>query len=102
MNNIWTNDDPVNGTDDDGNGNVDDTHGWDFIQDDNAPLDFYGHGVHVAGTIGAQGDNALGVTGVNWDVSIMPVRAGDAYGSFPVDIAAASRSSTPAPTARAS
>ncbi len=82
--NIWTNDDPVGGGDDDGNGFVDDTHGWDFIQNDNAPLDFYGHGVHVAGTIGAKGNNLVGVAGVNWNVSLMPVRAGDTYGSFPI------------------
>src|SRR6185503_10416883 len=49
--NIWTNDDPVNGTDDDGNGKIDDLHGWDFIQNDNTPLDFNSHGTHVAGTI---------------------------------------------------
>jgi subtilisin family serine protease len=83
--NIWANNDSAGVVgDDDGNGYVDDTHGWDFIDNDNAPLDFYGHGTHVAGTIGAKGDNTLGVTGVNWKVSIMPIRAGNAYGDFPV------------------
>ena len=62
------NDDPPGGGDNDGNGKVDDTRGWDFVQEDNTPLDFNGHGTHVAGTIGAQGNNSLGVTGVNWDV----------------------------------
>ena len=80
--NIWVNADAPGGGDDDGNGFVNDTHGWDFVQNDNTPLDFNGHGTHVAGTIGAEGDNGLGVTGVNWDVSIMPVRAGDAYGNL--------------------
>ncbi len=47
------------------------------------PFDYNGHGTHVAGTIGAEGNNALGVTGVNWDVSIMPVRAADASGGLP-------------------
>ena len=81
--NIWTNDDPPNGLDDDGNGKLDDTRGWDFIQNDNTPLDFNGHGTHVAGTIGAEGNNGADIAGVNWDVSIMPVRAGNAYGSLP-------------------
>jgi subtilisin family serine protease len=84
--NMWTNLlDPVDDVDNDGNGKVDDVYGWDFIQNDNTPLDFYGHGSHVAGTIGAQGNNALGVIGVNWDVSLMALRAGDAYGGFPLD-----------------
>lgn len=81
--NIWVNDDPAGGGDTDGNGFADDTNGWDFIQNDATPLDFNGHGTHVAGTIGAQGNNALGVPGVNWDVSIMPVRVADAEGSLP-------------------
>ena len=80
--NIWTNDDPAGGGDQDANGFVDDTHGWDFVQEDAVPLDFHYHGTHVAGTIGAKGNNNLGLPGVNWDVSLMPVRAGDFYGSF--------------------
>ena len=83
IDNIWVNDDPAGGGDDDGNGFVDDRRGWDFIQDDATPLDFHGHGTHVAGTIGAEGDNGRGVTGVNWDVSIMPLRAADADGQLP-------------------
>jgi subtilisin family serine protease len=81
--NIWINpgEIPGNGVDDDGNGFVDDVRGWDFVQDDNQPLDYNEHGTHVAGTIGAEGNNAQGVTGVNWDVSIMPVRGLDANGS---------------------
>jgi subtilisin family serine protease len=81
--NIWVNDDPPGGGDDDGNGFVDDVHGWDFIQDDRTPLDFNGHGTHVAGTIGAEGNNARGVTGVNWDISIMPLRTANAVGTVP-------------------
>ncbi len=84
--NMWVNPgDPAGGGDQDGNGLVDDIHGWDFVQNDNAPLDANGHGTHVAGTIGAQGNNALGVTGVNWDVSIMALRAGNALGSLTVE-----------------
>jgi subtilisin family serine protease len=80
--NIWTNDDPPGGGDDDGNGKVDDTHGWDFVGNDATPLDYNGHGTLVAGTIGAQGNNGLGVVGVNWEVTIMPLRAGDAKGNL--------------------
>ena len=75
INNIWTNvNDPIDGLDGDSNGFVDDVHGWDFWSDDNDPTDENGHGTHVSGTIGAEGNNALGVTGVNWDVSILPIR----------------------------
>jgi subtilisin family serine protease len=81
---IWTNPGEIagNGLDDDGNGFIDDVRGWDFVQDDNTPLDFVGHGTHVAGTIGAEGNNGAAIAGVNWDVTIMPVRAGNAYGSL--------------------
>jgi subtilisin family serine protease len=57
-------------------------HGRDTVDEDNDPLDLNGHGTHVAGTIGAVGNNNEGVTGVNWDVSIMAVRAADADGSL--------------------
>jgi subtilisin family serine protease len=63
-----------NGVDDDGNGLTDDLIGWDFLNNDNDPIDDHRHGTHVAGTIGAVGDNSLGVSGVNWDVSIMPLK----------------------------
>ena len=56
--NIWVNNDPPGGGDDDGNGFANDTNGWDFVQNDNTPLDYNGHGTHVAGTIGAEGNNA--------------------------------------------
>jgi len=73
--NIWTNPGEIeNGIDDDGNGYIDDIRGWDFIEDDNRPVDSHGHGTHVAGIIGAVGDNGTGMVGVNWQVSIMPLR----------------------------
>jgi subtilisin family serine protease len=81
--NIWVNNDPPGNGDDDSNGFDDDTNGWDFIQNDNTPLDYNGHGTHVAGTIGAIGNNADGVTGVNWEVTLMPIRAGNGSGSLP-------------------
>lgn len=71
----------TNGIDDDGNGFIDDWRGWDFVDEDNDPRDFNEHGSHVAGTIGAQGDNGQGVAGVSWNVGLMPVRALDAEGS---------------------
>lgn len=54
--------------------------GYDFYDDNAAPMDSHGHGTHVAGTIGAIGDNARGVAGVNWTARIMPLRVGDSDG----------------------
>ena len=70
--NIWVNPGEIagDGVDNDGNGYVDDLNGWDFYEGTNDPADQQGHGTHVAGTIGAVGDNGTGVTGVNWDVQI--------------------------------
>ena len=65
----------ANGVDDDGNGFVDDVRGWDFAADDNDPNDTYGHGSHVAGTIGARGDDGRGVAGIAWQVGLLPLRA---------------------------
>ncbi len=63
-----------NGIDEDGNGYVDDFVGWDFYHNDNDPYDICGHGTHVAGTIGAQGNNAKGVSGVCWDVKMIALK----------------------------
>jgi subtilisin family serine protease len=84
--NIWTNTDEIaaNGIDDDANGKIDDTRGWDFVYDDNNPMDGNGHGTHVAGIIGAVGNNARGVTGICWNAKIMILRAFDASGSATV------------------
>ena len=69
------------GIDNDGNGYIDDWRGWDFLNNDNDPMDDNGHGTHVAGTIGAVGDNGVGVTGVNWHVKLMPLKFIGADGS---------------------
>ena len=81
--NVWSNPGEItgNGIDDDGNGYVDDVHGWDFINNDNNPTDDNGHGTHVSGTIGAIGDNGVGVAGVCWDVKLMPLKFLGADGS---------------------
>jgi len=71
----------TNGADDDGNGFVDDVFGWDFAGNDHDPKDDNGHGSHVAGTIGAVGNNAKGVVGVNWQSSLMALKFLSADGS---------------------
>jgi subtilisin family serine protease len=77
----WDTGNPGNdGLDNDQNGRVDDYYGWDFANDDGRPDDDNGHGTHVCGTIGAEGDNGKGVVGVNWSVSIMPLKILDAKG----------------------
>lgn len=81
--NVWRNpgEVPGDGLDNDGNGFVDDVHGWDFANDDADPMDDDGHGTHVSGTIGAVGDNGVGVTGVAWRTSIMGLKFLDSEGN---------------------
>lgn len=80
--NMWVNvgEQPDNGLDDDGNGYIDDIHGWNAQMDSGDPLDDNNHGTHVAGTIGAVGNNRLGVTGVNWQVRLMALKFLSAQG----------------------
>jgi subtilisin family serine protease len=102
--NIWTNPGEVgsdqfgadkrsNGVDDDSNGYKDDWRGWDFGASDNnpaveyyshttPPMDVGSHGVYVAGTIGAEGNDGYGVTGVAWKVSLMGVKMYATGGSW--------------------
>jgi subtilisin family serine protease len=81
--NIWTNPGEIagNGIDDDQNGFVDDVHGYDFVNNDGDPFDDNSHGTHVSGTIGAIGNNSVGVAGVNWAVSIIGIKFLNATGS---------------------
>ncbi|MEJ2054846.1 MAG: S8 family serine peptidase, partial [Calditrichaceae bacterium] len=81
--NMWINSGEIagNGIDDDGNGYVDDMYGWDWAYGDNTPSDYCGHGTHCAGTIGAAGNNGIGVAGVNWNVKLMALKFLDDYGS---------------------
>lgn len=81
--NIWTNTREIAGNrvDDDGNGFIDDVRGWDFVQNDADPMDLNDHGTHVAGVVAGVGNNAVGISGVNWKAKIMPVRFMDATGA---------------------
>lgn len=75
--NFWNNPyDPADGIDNDGNGYVDDIHGWDFDGNNNSTFDGVGddHGTHVAGTIGAKGGNGKGVAGVVWNVKMISAK----------------------------
>lgn len=92
-NNLWTNPDevPMNGKDDDGDGFIDDVHGWNFVSDssDVRPVEAHDglheafiHGTVVASLIAAQGNDDIGISGVSWRARIMPlvVIAPDGYG----------------------
>jgi subtilisin family serine protease/subtilisin-like proprotein convertase family protein len=90
--NLWTNAGEIagNNTDDDGNGFVDDINGWDFVGNgqgngDNNPDDpaTQGHGTAVAGCVGAVGNNALGVAGVNWQVQMIACKIFPDNGNSP-------------------
>jgi len=87
--NIWTNpkEIPDNGIDDDGNGFIDDVHGWDFVGNytggafypDNDPQPTstaIQHGTHVAGCAAAVGNNGIGIAGSAWNCKILPVKVG--------------------------
>lgn len=84
--NFWKNyaDIPGNGMDDDNNGYIDDTYGWNAYNS-NGNISSDNHGTHVAGTVGAIGNNSLGVTGVNWGVKVMPVMGSDGTESVVVE-----------------
>jgi len=92
LNNLWVNageTDCNDGIDNDGNGKVDDCSGWNFYDLNNNTGDDDGHGTHVAGIIGAVGNNSIGTSGVAWQVKIMPVRfIGATGGSIADEIAA--------------
>jgi subtilisin family serine protease len=96
--NVWRNvgETARDGRDEDGNGYADDLNGWDFAAatagdgvgdgdpSDEPPLDptaTDGHGTHVAGTVGAQGGDTVGVAGVAWDAAIMALRVFDSAGA---------------------
>lgn len=78
---IWTNPyEPYDGIDNDGNGYIDDNHGWDFVSNNRTIYDggtsgtADKHGTHVAGTIGAKGGNSTGVVGINWNIKMIAAK----------------------------
>lgn len=83
--NVWHNpfETPGNGIDDDRNGYIDDIYGIDTANGDSNPMDDDGHGTHVAGIIGAVGNNSRGICGINWNVKIMALKfmGSNGYGS---------------------
>jgi len=84
--NIWINTGETadDGIDNDGNGYLDDTFGWDFFDDDNDPMDesYNSHGTCIAGIIGATGNNGIGISGLNWHTHIMALKISGAGGGF--------------------
>jgi subtilisin family serine protease len=91
--NIWVNPGEIagNGIDDDNNGYIDDVNGWDFANNDKTVYDGGStgssdtHGSHVAGTIGAVGNNGVGIAGVNWNVKLMSLKFLGATGGSTTD-----------------
>lgn len=90
--NLWVNkgevgkdskgrDKATNGIDDDGNGFIDDVHGWNFVNNNNNVKDDHGHGTHIAGIIGAEGGNGIGISGVSPKVSLVILKYYDAKGN---------------------
>lgn len=86
---LWVNSGeiPGNHQDDDGNGYVDDLHGWRFLHEedgtpDQSPLidDNNGHGTHVSGIIAARGNNGHGIAGIAWGSQVMVVKVLDQRG----------------------
>ena len=71
----------MNGQDNDGNGYKNDIIGWNFVANTNNPFDDNSHGTHVSGTIAASSNNGVGVTGVDWNARILPVKILDSTGS---------------------
>ncbi len=80
--NFWVNSDEIAGNliDDDGNGYVDDVNGWDFAYSDAHPNDDQSHGTHVTGTIAQSTNNSIGVAGIAFNTTIMPIKVLDSNG----------------------
>lgn len=85
--NVWRNpgEIPGNGIDDDGNGYVDDVHGFDFVSEDGDPMDDNVHGTHVGGILGAVGNDANGMAGMAWSVRLLALKAFDEVGAGTLD-----------------
>jgi thermitase len=72
--NIWHRPDSIPAYKDDELGTIDDVRGFNSADNNRDPMDDNGHGTHCAGIVGAEGDNGEGIAGVNWNVSIMPLK----------------------------
>jgi subtilisin family serine protease len=72
--NMWTRPDDLPAYFDDEVGSFDDFNGFSAVDASRDPMDDNGHGTHCAGIVGARGNNNIGVTGVNWNVQIMPLK----------------------------
>ena len=83
---IWNNTDeiPGNGIDDDHNGFIDDVHGWDTYNNDTNITDGFGHGTMCSGVTAASTNNSVGIAGIAWGCTIMPVRVANEWGNYPV------------------
>lgn len=93
--NAWTNAAEAGGTagvDDDGNGFIDDVHGYDFCSygqaRDSDPADDHGHGTHAAGIVAAAGNNGLDIAGVAWNAKVMPIKHANSSGEGTTEDAA--------------
>jgi subtilisin family serine protease len=87
-NKIWTNpgEIPGNGIDDDGNGYVDDVHGWDFVNQDGEPQDDHGHGTFVATVAAAETNNGLEIAGMSWGAETVPILVGATPLAFGINL----------------
>jgi subtilisin family serine protease len=85
--NMWVNkgEIPGDGVDNDGNGVIDDVHGYNAFADNGNPMDDHSHGTHCAGTIGAVGNNGRGIAGINWEANLMAVKIFDKLGRTSID-----------------
>jgi subtilisin family serine protease len=90
--NLWTNpgEIPGNGIDDDGNGRIDDVHGFDFTGNTGVMSDSGEHGTHVAGTIAASGGNGIGITGMQFHAKLLPLKVSSDGDSITTSAALAS------------
>ena len=82
LENLWINENeiPENGKDDDRNGYIDDVVGWNFVQKNNLPWDFGGHGTLLAGVIAGSQNNGIGIAGINPHAKIMVLKVVDDRG----------------------
>jgi thermitase len=80
QNNMWARPDGIKQYEDRDLGSIEDVHGYNAIENTGDPMDANGHGTHCAGIIGAEGENEIGISGVNWKVKIMPLKFMNASG----------------------